>query len=197
MEWISEHVIELAALILSLLSAWKAHLSEKKAEEAKKKAYESEAELRRIQEDFDASEKYGQVKMLERLFEDALAELVTVTDKDSNATKDDIKRALLVANNRYTDFYNEINSFCKLINDGSIKAEGYLRDTACQKLIDHANLQWEYYEELNIITAENQMKKLNRPRHNAFKAYDEFLKNHLSPQRWENIKENRRRVGMT
>ena len=196
MNWFAEHGIELLAFLFSLLAAWFAHNSDKKADEAKEKAVENEIELQRIKEDFDASDRYGQVKLVERLFEDALTELVVVTDRESEASKEDVKRALLTAVNRYTNLYNEINSFCKLINNGAIKAEKYLKDTAYQKLEDHADLQWQYYVQLNEIANDNQMHKLLRPRYKAFSAYDEFLEKHLYKEKWKNVKAKRKEVGM-
>ena len=194
--WLVEHWVELAALLLALWSTWRASCSEKKAEEAKRKTEENEDELQKIKEDFDASEKYSQFKLVERLFEDALTELAVVTDKESEASKDEIKRALLMALNRYTNLYNEINSFCKLINNGSIKAEKYLKDTAYQKLKDHADLQWQFYGELNKKAKEISMPGLRRPRNEAYKAYDEFLEKHLTKYKWEDVKKKREEVGM-
>ena len=196
MEWLAEHGIESLALIIAFISMCITIAANKKADKAKQKAEETEAELQRIKEDFDASDRYGQVKLVERLFEDALTELVVVTDKESEASQEDIKRALLTAVNRYTNLYNEINSFCKLINNGAIKAEKYLKDTAYQKLEDHADLQWKYYAQLNEIANDNQIHKLLRPRYKAFSAYDEFLEKHLYKDRWMNMKAKRKEVGM-
>ena len=196
MEWLSEHGVESLALIIAFISMCLTIVADKKAEKAKQKAEENESDLQKIKEDFDASEKYGQVKFVERLFEDALTELIVVNDKDSEASKDDIKRALLNAVNRYTNLYNEINSFCKLINDGAIKAEEYLKDTAYQKLTDHADLQWQYYEQLNIIAKDNHIHKLLHSRYKAFNAYDEFLEKHLYKDKWQKVKAKRKEVGL-
>ena len=197
MEWLAEHGVESLALIIAFISMCLTIAADKKAEKAKQKAEENEAGLQKIKEDFDASEKYGQVKFVERLFEDALTELIVVNDKDSDASNDDIKRALLNAVNRYTNLYNEVNSFCKLINAGAIKAEEYLKDTAYQKLADHADLQCEFFDQLNKIAKENNNPNLLRPRYKAFDAYDEFLKNHMSDYAWNRVVEKRIKVGMT
>ena len=202
--WLSEHGVELAALLFSIWSAWKSNKADKKAKQAEEKtkaaqskAEKNEAELQRVKEDLVASEKYNQVKMVERLFEDALADLAVVTNENSTASIDEKTRAFLTASNRYTNLYNEINSFCTLINNGTIKAEGYIKTTARQKLTDYAEFQWQFYEQLNMIAIDNGLKKLQKPRYEAFKGYDEYLEKNLPDYKWNQIKQKRKKVGLT
>lgn len=49
-----------------------------------------------------------------------------------------VREKFLKAYNRYTDFFNEVNDFCIMVNIGAIKAENYIKNTISVNLSKYA-----------------------------------------------------------
>lgn len=186
--------IQLSLMLLSVLisfgslvyTIWK----NKKTDEIREKV--EKVQLDTIQ----ASALYENIKKAKRAFIDSMTELI-IKVKDQGANNSEIETSFLNTYNRYTDFYNEINDYCIMIEIGGIKTNNYVNSTISKNFSMFAKLQVETYENLNEIAKSKGLKKLNKPTHNAFKEYDSFLKNKNGENSafWTDLKTERARVG--
>jgi len=172
-----------------------AKLSQQKADEAKRIADEIEAEMRRRQEDYVASEQYGKVKELIRPFEKSTSKFGVLLN-DEQATLREKQMALMDAYNEYTDLFNEINSFCALVNNGSIVAENYMKNTAISILKKKAVTQAEYQLVLMQAAKELKMPNIRKPDYRAFSEYNHFLDKRTSGMEKDKIIAKRREAGI-
>lgn len=163
-----------------------------------KKTDEIREKVEKVQLDtIQASALYENIKKAKRAFTDSMTELV-IKVKDQGVNNSEIETSFLNTYNRYTDFYNEINDYCIMIEIGGIKANDYVDSTISKNFSMFARLQVDTYENLNEIAQSKGFKKLNKPTHNAFKEYDNFLKNKNGENSafWTELKTERARVGL-
>ena len=64
-----------------------------------------------------------------------------------------------------------------MINNDSICAKEYLKNTAIPKLVKYAEIQIQCYGTLNMAATKLGERKLSKPNYRAFEEYDIFLKN--------------------
>lgn len=143
-----------------------------------------------------ASEIYGQVKLAKRLYEDALTNLIVMCS-DTSIASVELQKYFLTAYNRYTDFFNEINDYCIMVNSGAIKAEDYIKNTISVNLSKFATIQYTTFFTLQNIAIQHGFAKLSCPDYKSFKEYDEFLikYNGENSAFWSEIKTKRKEVG--
>lgn len=187
-EWININCLDILSLIVAISAFFYSMYSNKKSEKA-------EAEVNSVKANLEASNQYGKVKELERPFEDAMSELVVMIKSDKESIEAQ-KRVFLKAINRFTDLFNEINSFCALVNNGSIDAKEYLKNTAFPKLLKYAEIQIQCYETLNMAATKLNERKLDRPNYGAFDEFDVFLKKYMPQHQYDNIERKRKEVGL-
>lgn len=154
--------------------------------------------VERVQLDvLKASELYVHVKDAKKVYEDAMAELIVVCQNE-NPLKEDIQIKFLQAYNRYTDFFNEINDFCIMINIGAIKAENYISSTIAVNISKYAKIQYETFSVLQGIAEQYNLEKLDKPDYKAYEDYDKVLIKYNGGENsafWTDIKTKRRQVG--
>ncbi|MBB6698242.1 hypothetical protein [Clostridium algidicarnis] len=143
-----------------------------------------------------ASKLYNNVKEVKREFEKSLSTLVVLNNGELTE-KQDLNVAFLDAYNKYTDFYNEINDYCIMVNIGAINAEDYIKNTIAVNLSKYAKMQYETFSCLQGIASQNQFKSISKPDYDAFKDYDAFLKKYNGENSvfWMNLKTERRNAG--
>ena len=143
------------------------------------------------------SELFMHVKDTKREFEDSLAEL-TVSVSSDMSSDDATQKIFLSTYNRYTDFFNEINDFCIMVNIGAIKAEEYIKNTISVNISKYAKLQYETFDTLQKIAENKGYKKLSKPDYKAFEDYDKFLMkfNGENSAFWTELKTKRKEVGL-
>ena len=146
---------------------------------------------------YKQSELYVHVKNAKKVYEDAMAEL-TVICSNENSEKKDVQEKFLRAYNRYTDFFNEVNDFCIMVNIGAIKAEDYIKNTIAVNISKYAKIQYETFSVLQEIAKEYNFKMLEKPDYKAFEDYDKFLISYNggdSSAFWTDIKTKHRQAG--
>lgn len=161
-----------------------------------KKTDEIREKVEKVQLDtIQASALYENVKKAKIKYIDSMTDL-NIKIK-SEADKEEIEESFLNTYNRYTDFFNEINDYCIMLEVGAINAEKYVDTTIKKNFSIFANMQVEIFESLNGIAEDYGFEKIPKPIHNAFKEYDEFLikKNGENSGFWTTLKTNRDRVG--
>ena len=154
-------------------------------------------EVKRVQLDvLKASEIYGQVKFSRRLYEDALS-ILCVMSTDASVPPTELQKSFLTTYNRYTDFFNEINDYCIMVNAGAIKAEDYIKNTVSVNFSKYAKKQYETFSVLQALAEKHNFEKLKKADYKSFKEYDEFLKKYNGENSafWSEIKTKRREVG--
>lgn len=162
-----------------------------------RKTRKIQEEVKRVQLDvLKASEIYGQVKFSKRLYEDALAE-ICVLSVDASVVPTDLKKCFLITYNRYTDFFNEINDYCIMVNAGAIKADDYIKNTVSVNFSKYAKKQYETFAVLQALAEKHNFEKLQKPDYKSFKEYDDFLVKHNGENSafWSELKTKRREVG--
>lgn len=160
-----------------------------------KKTDEIREKVEKVQLDtIQASALYENVKRAKIKFIDSMTDL-NIKIK-SNASNEEVEESFLNTYNRYTDFFNEINDYCIMLEVGAINAEKYIETTIKKNFSMFANLQVETFESLNIIARKYGFKKIPKPTHNAFKEYDKFLKekNGENSAFWTELKTERSKV---
>ncbi len=172
-----------------------ARQSQIKSDEAKRVANGIEAELRRRQEDFDASEQYGKVKELIRPFEKSASRLGVLLN-DEEATDREKRIAFMDAYNEYTDLYNEINSFCAHVNNGTVVAENYMKNAVIPILKRKAETQADYQETFMYAAKKLKMPNIHKPDYGAFSEYNKFLEKRLIDSERNRIMEKRKKAGL-
>lgn len=187
-KWIIDNCVDILSLLVAIFSFFYSMYANRKSKAA-------EEEVNSIKANLEASNQYSKVKELERPFEGALSELIVILDSD-NESIETKKRVFLKLNNRFTDLFNEINSFCALINNDSICAKEYLKNTAIPKLVKYAEIQIQCYGTLNMAATKLGERKLSKPNYRAFEEYDIFLKNNMSKNQYEDIEKKRKEVGL-
>jgi len=153
-------------------------------------------EVKRVQLDvLKASEIYGQVKFAKRLYEDSLSELCVLSVEEVPPAE--FKKCFLTAYNRYTDFFNEINDYCIMVNAGAIEAEEYIKNTVSINFSKYAKKQYETFTVLQALAEKHGFDKLQKPDYKSFKEYDEFLikYNGENSAFWSELKTKRIEVG--
>lgn len=192
-------VITTIAAIIAIVQTKKANdksdEAEQTARESRLKTERIEAELRRRQEDYEASEQYGKVKELIRPFEKSASKLGVLLN-DSEATEREKRMAFMDAYNEYTDLYNEINSFCALVNNGTIVAENYMKNTVVPILKKKAITQVEYQVVLMDAAKKLKMPGVRKPDIGAFREYNVFLENRTTGVEKEKIMKSRKDAGL-
>lgn len=144
-----------------------------------------------------ASELYVHVKDAKKVYEDAMVDLNVVYANEKSSIED-IKKSFLCAYNRYTDFFNEVNDFCIMVNIGAIKAESYIKNTIAVNISKYAKIQYETFAVLQNIAQEKNFEKLDKPDYKAFEDYDKFLISYNGGQNsafWTDLKTKRSRAG--
>ena len=187
-EWIIENCIDILSLIVAIVAFFYSMYANRKSKKA-------EDEVNSVKANLEAGNQYSKVKELERPFEDAMSELIVILDSDNEGIETK-KRVFLKLSNRFTDLFNEINSFCALVNNGSIGAKEYLKNTAIPKLLKYAEIQVQCYETLNMAAEKIGEKKLPKPNYRAFDEFDVFLKKNMSSYQYDNIEKKRKEVGL-
>lgn len=142
-----------------------------------------------------ASELYGQVKQAKKEYENEMARLTVTMGGNSEEEK---KSAFLCTYNRYTDFFNEVNDFCIMVNVGAIKDNEYIKNTIAVNLSKYAKLQYETFSELQSIAKQINIEPIVKPDYNAFIEYDNFLKKYNNGDKsafWVELKTKRRDAG--
>ncbi len=152
------------------------------------------AKVKRVQLDvLKASELYGQIKCARRLYESSLASLITeVSSEEQDINK--IQKNLIETNNLYTEFFNEINNYCILVNAKAIDAENYIKDIINPDFKKFAKIQYETFSTLQTIAKIYSLPRLIRPDRKAFKEYDDFLQNYNGGEDsnfWQDLKQKR------
>lgn len=175
-------LISLGSLIYTI---WK----NRKTDEIRKKV--EKVQLDTIQ----ASALYENVKKAKIKFTDSLTDL-NIKVK-SNASSQEIEESFLNTYNRYTDFFNEINDYCIMLDVGAINSEKYIETTIKKNFSAFAKMQVETFENLNLIAKKYNFKQIPKPDYNAFKQYEEFLKKQNGEDSlfWSELKTERVRVG--
>lgn len=141
-----------------------------------------------------ASQLYINIKKARSRFNDSMANL-SISMKNNS---EDLEKNFLITYNRYIDFFNEINDFCIMIKMGAIKADDYINTTISKNFTIYASFQVDMFNELQEITKSYKLKPIEKPSHNAFKEYDEFLKEKNGGEDsgfWTKLKTDRKRVG--
>lgn len=144
-----------------------------------------------------ASELYVYVKKAKKVYEDAMAELIVVCS-DEKSEIANVQEKFLKAYNRYTDFYNEVNDFCIMVNIGAIKAENYIKNTISVNLSKYAKIQYETFSNLQGIAQKYGLKSLEKPDYRAFEDYDKFLVTYNGGKNsafWTEVKTKRKQHG--
>lgn len=144
-----------------------------------------------------ASELYVHVKNAKKVYEDAMTDL-TVVCANENSSTEDVQKSFLCAYNRYTDFFNEVNDFCIMVNIGAIKADNYIKNTIAVNISKYAKIQYETFSVLQGIAQEKGFEKLEKPDYKAFEDYDKFLISYNGGENsafWTELKTKRRQAG--
>ena len=106
------------------------------------------------------------------------------------------KLAFYEARTNYQSLFNEMNSFSALINNGVIKADNYMENTAIPTLKKYALYQARIFKALNVYSVSLKQGKLPQPDYSAFKEYDKFLREYMTEREYEKVKEKRRNAGL-
>lgn len=189
MDWI-DFIFKVLPIIISILSLGYTVLKNRETKRI-------QDEVKKVQLDvLKASEIYGQVKFAKRLYEDALSNLIVMSSDDS-ITPVELQKCFLTTYNRYTDFFNEINDYCIMVNAGAIKAEEYIKNTVSVNLSKYAKKQYETFSILQALASKYGFDKLQKPDYKSFKEYDEFLikYNGENSAFWSELKTKRIEVG--
>lgn len=143
-----------------------------------------------------ASELYVHVKDAKKVYEDAMADL-TIACCSGESVTEDVHTKFLRAYNRYTDFFNEVNDFCIMVNIKAIKAEEYIKNTIAVNISKYAKIQYETFEILQQIAVQYHFQKLDKPDYKAFEDYDKFLVAYNGGENsafWTELKTKRRQA---
>lgn len=190
-----EAIATIVSAVVAIISLIQAHSANRKSDAAQKTADELQTELNRVKEYFDACEQYGRIKERIRDCEKAMSKLL-VFFKSKVRDTDDKQLAFYEACTSYQSLFNELNSFSALINNGIIKADRYMENTAIPVLKKYAAYQVQMFKILNRYSEILKLGKLSQPDYSAFKEYDKFLREYMTEREYEKVKEKRRNAGL-
>ena len=139
-----ENIIKICPILISLVSLVYTILLNRKTRKIREKVEKVQLDV------IKASELYVHVKNSKKVYEDAMTELIVACSNEELGIEI-VQEKFLKAYNRYTDFFNEVNDFCIMVNIGAIKAENYIKNTISVNLSKYATIQYDTFASLQGI----------------------------------------------
>ena len=186
-----ENIIKICPILISLVSLVYTILLNRKTRKIREKVEKVQLDV------IKASELYVHVKNSKKVYEDAMTELIVVCSNEELGIEI-VQEKFLKAYNRYTDFFNEVNDFCIMVNIGAIKAENYIKNTISVNLSKYATIQYDTFASLQGIAHKYGFGELRKPDYKAFEDYDKILIAYNGGENsafWTDIKTKRRQNG--